>query len=251
MREDMFKVIVERPRLVHSNPYKRDGRKFRNQEDAPMRMGMQRGYGERKYFNENLAPLQRYLESQVNRPWDKVYSEIRAQIDSRSTVKQHVLQHLDHFVARHTFWREDENGGHVEVRDRGWGAEILPLSEARVKLYVHPKSGLLLRSKEWLTPNERYAHLRRKAEEDANLHQLNPLQQLRRIDGIWYLIDFAEIPGPQQLPDGTFENAIVWDVLQKRHCRRGQYDWYERYGKLYACGKRQLSARELKQHDLV
>lgn len=32
MREDMFKVIVERPRLVNSNGYSRDGRKFRNHE---------------------------------------------------------------------------------------------------------------------------------------------------------------------------------------------------------------------------
>lgn len=46
MREDMFKVIVERPRLVNSNGYSRDGRKFRNHEDAPGQLGMKRGYTE-------------------------------------------------------------------------------------------------------------------------------------------------------------------------------------------------------------
>ena len=40
MREDMFKVIVERPRLVNSNGYSRDGRKFRNDANAPGRLGM-------------------------------------------------------------------------------------------------------------------------------------------------------------------------------------------------------------------
>lgn len=88
MRNDMFKVIVERPRLVNSNGYSSDGRRYRNNEDAPAFLGMKRGYGRRKWLNENLAPLQRYLAKQVNRPWGKVYSEIRATIDGRSTVQQ-------------------------------------------------------------------------------------------------------------------------------------------------------------------
>ena len=53
-----FKVIVERPRLVNSNGYSRDGRKFRNDENTPGRLGMKRGYTRRpKWLNENLAPL--------------------------------------------------------------------------------------------------------------------------------------------------------------------------------------------------
>jgi hypothetical protein len=72
MRDDMFKVIVERPRRIHSNAYKGDGRAFRNREDGPSRLGMNKGYDDRKGLNENLAPLKRFLERQVNRPWDKV-----------------------------------------------------------------------------------------------------------------------------------------------------------------------------------
>ena len=44
MRDDMLKVIVERPRLVNSNGYSRDGRRRRNEEEAPMRLGMEYGY---------------------------------------------------------------------------------------------------------------------------------------------------------------------------------------------------------------
>jgi hypothetical protein len=69
MREDMFKVIVERPRLVNSNGYSRDGRRFRNREEVGSFLGMKRGYDSTKWLNENLAPLRRYLASQVNRPW--------------------------------------------------------------------------------------------------------------------------------------------------------------------------------------
>ncbi len=61
MREDMFKVIVERPRLLKSTVYCADGRNYRNQEDAPTRFGMKKGYGNTKWLNENLAPLQRFL----------------------------------------------------------------------------------------------------------------------------------------------------------------------------------------------
>src|SRR5438309_9686382 len=32
-----------------------------------------------KWLNENLAPLRRYLESNVGRPWSKVYAEIRSE----------------------------------------------------------------------------------------------------------------------------------------------------------------------------
>ena len=80
MRDDMFKVIVERPRRIHSNAYKGDGRAFRNREDGPSRLGMNKGYNDRKGLNENLAPLKRFLERQVNRPWGKVYKGIRAAI---------------------------------------------------------------------------------------------------------------------------------------------------------------------------
>lgn len=74
MREDMYKVIVERPRRGGS--YSRDGRRFRASEDAPTKVGMRKGYGSLKYLNENLAPLRRYLERQAGRPWNLVFSDV-------------------------------------------------------------------------------------------------------------------------------------------------------------------------------
>jgi hypothetical protein len=57
MREDMFKVIVERPRLVNGIGYSRDGRKFRNDENAAASFSMKRGYSQwPKGLNENRAP---------------------------------------------------------------------------------------------------------------------------------------------------------------------------------------------------
>ena len=59
--------------------------------------------GGTKNLNEHLGPLRRYLDSQVGRPWDKVFSEICPHIDrtrpsrttsattSRSTSAAHVI----------------------------------------------------------------------------------------------------------------------------------------------------------------
>jgi hypothetical protein len=55
--------------------------------------------GSAKELNENLSPLRRYLERQVGRPWNKVYSEIAEHLRPDNVVQQHVRDHLRNFVA--------------------------------------------------------------------------------------------------------------------------------------------------------
>jgi hypothetical protein len=137
----MAKVIVERPRFLDTNP--RKGR-ARHWDDLPSRQGMRRAHVERgcaKNFNENLKPLRRYLERQVGRPWDKVYSEIAARLRVSSTVQQHVRDHLRDFVALHPrrrCWRVVLPGGRREVRSFLW----------HEPLYVDPATGLLKRTRD-------------------------------------------------------------------------------------------------------
>src|SRR5262245_14992574 len=80
VRHDMAKVIVERPRhRSHWNKPKGYRRQLRRQlGDGPAtREGMKRLWkGGTKMLNEHLGPLRRYLDSQVGRPWDKVFAEI-------------------------------------------------------------------------------------------------------------------------------------------------------------------------------
>ena len=52
-------------------------------------------------LNEHLGPLRRYLDSQVGRPWDKVFSEICAHIDRSSAVQDHVRDHVEDYVTVH------------------------------------------------------------------------------------------------------------------------------------------------------
>lgn len=265
MREDMAKVIVERPRLVRSNPIKYDGRIYRNSDDTPNRMGMQRGYANRKSFNENLAPLRRFLESQVNRPWNKVYAEIRAQIDGRSTVQQHILQHLEQFVEIHTKW--DEERQLILVHHRSWRSVPLDLRDSSVELYVDPRSGLLLKNRHY----QSYAtkQKRRKAEaKKAELEIRRVLSQnivLRKIDGIWYRVELADLPPMRQAynPDGSichgyFVADNVWDVVCgawvsriKSHASNHKHGCEKcETGQRYAVKKQQLNSKEIKDLKL-
>jgi hypothetical protein len=246
MREDMFKVIVERPRLVNSNGYSREGRKFRNDENAPGRLGMKRGYTQRpKRLNENLAPLKRYLEQQVDRPWDKVYSEIRATIDARSTVKQHILQHIKDFVAIDTHWVETPDGGKVVVRGR-WPCDDALLEDVDIELFVHPKTGILLRNRRFVSWDRRVKEQRamKTARECVDRRDIDAQHQLRRIDGIWYEVTLGLLPAPR-VQGNEIVHDSCWDAVRKEWVSR-QHGAADRY----AVSKRQLGAKELKKYAL-
>jgi hypothetical protein len=103
MREDMYKVIVERERRWKATD--EVAARLRRDFDGPMRLGTRMGYG-RPSLNENLNPLRRYLHAQIGRPWNKVFSEICAHIDRRNTVQKHIHQHIRDFIATDVAVRE-------------------------------------------------------------------------------------------------------------------------------------------------
>jgi hypothetical protein len=143
MREDMFKVIVERPRLGRSMRKMNRMRSKEAGENQPSKIGVRRQRGHNrtrtKHLNENLAPLKRYLGKQVGRPWNKVYSDICANLSPGNVVQQHVLEHLGDFVLQPVIGR---NGEWV------WGNRFWMRFEPRPgQMYVHPRDGLLKRWK--------------------------------------------------------------------------------------------------------
>jgi hypothetical protein len=182
MRSDMFEVIIERPRIHHSRGEGKGRRRemLRHDPDAargkePMRLGL----GHRS-LNENLAPLQRFLQRRVGRRWDDVYSEICAELEPSSTVQKHVLDHLRDFVMTRTYLRdgkvygEGRFGGPYAVEERnGW----------RHQFYVCPTTGRLMAVA--------YKRWRRHGEKVDEVRKLDPLRVLRREDGVWYLVRYA------------------------------------------------------------
>ena len=143
MREDMFKVIVERPRHGRKHAAKSKARydKLTGRKHVTGRRQVLEHSGYTKSLNENLAPLKRYLHKQVGRPWDKVYSEICRSLDTGSTVKQHVRDHLGDFILVKV--TVDRDGGFMAANH--WGRPLAP-EQWWVDLYVDPRDGLIKRT---------------------------------------------------------------------------------------------------------
>lgn len=142
MRSDMFKVIVERPRWGHS--WAESPKLKKGKDKGFKQIGLKRHVAtcarSRKALNENLAPLIRYLRAQRGRRWDDVFSDICAGLDTKSTVKQHVRDHIDDIVmrdistGRHGEWmHEGRQIFHLEA----WQWRRWPL------FYVDPDDGIL------------------------------------------------------------------------------------------------------------
>ena len=107
----------------------------RDLETQPNKQGMKYLLAETKSLNENLAPLRRYLTSQVGRPWSKVYSEISANLKATNAVQQHVRDHLKDYVAV----KASVNKAGESMVDSRW--------QRAYRFYVDPHDGILKRTK--------------------------------------------------------------------------------------------------------
>lgn len=139
MREDMHELLVERPRGGRRIRHTRHGLNALRPdqlEALPKRSSTGRDGPKTKWLNENLAPLHRYLERQLGRPWNTVYGEIRARLRFDNPIQLHVLQHLRMDVELHV----DIVDGVPHRRESG-----VPLRGNWHSFYVCPNTGLLRR----------------------------------------------------------------------------------------------------------
>ncbi len=235
MRDDMFEVIIERPR--HKSRA-RFPRKLRRRDAAdtrhdPERLGFVSGlHMTDKSLSENLSPLRRYLERQVNRPWDKVWSEISAKLKPDSTVQQHVRDHVQDFVAIKTFVKD----GVV------WAAgdhRVFGRPHLLKELFVDPRSNLLRRNKYYQTRRQYQAA---KAEERAKrMREISPTVQIHRFGkhGWWEVVI-----APTRFSRYNIKNNGVDVVYRSGFSSLSPSELYGREG-VYAIAKRQLSKGEI------
>jgi hypothetical protein len=237
MRPDMAKVIVERPRIgsrIRGTPKGYCRAIQRMADDGPPRCeGMKRRHKHNiKYLSEHLGPLRRYLDAQVGRPWDKVFSEICAHIDRSSAVQDHVRDHVADYVVTHVVLIDGvacSGDG-----DRNYG---VPLSRIRWgSWYVCPRTGILRRIK---TP-VRSRRSVPKPDNRPRFVRVSDTLQCRLIDGAWHLLSLKRLP---LVREGRAERDVFLDreiatidfAMARKH-----------YGAdVYAAGKRRLARREL------
>jgi hypothetical protein len=134
----MFRIIIERPRrgAGHAPAVKLKRDRTDRKQVSPRRHALECA-AYTKSLNENLAPLVRFFRRRVGRRWDDVFSEICTQLDTGSTVKMHVRQHLRDFVLIVSHGRRGELlwEGHAVRPDRYYGG--------RSEYYVDPDDGIL------------------------------------------------------------------------------------------------------------
>lgn len=243
MRKDMSKVIVERPRSGRAAAGLRPGRTraLTDDDGEPIKAKGARepkGREQRtKGLNETLNPLKRYLDSNVGRPWNKVYSEISEHLKPTSTVQQHVRDHLEDFVAIKTRMK----AGQVMVTPRFGGERAL--AEHHSLYYVHPRTGIVRKNEHYQRWGARWraARLKEEAELAKRMRVVDDKTQLHLFnDGAWWEVKLAKIPAGRPYEDV---------VHRAKLSRAGGERLYGRPG-IYARDKRQLSKAEMKRLGL-
>ena len=147
MRDDMAKVVTERPRRGHGNKSKKTtGPRIRRYDpdqeyDEPTRLPVARyrqyGY-DAKEFSDLINPLKRYLRSCTGRLWSKVHGELSQKLDRRGISGSHIWDHVRQEIAVDCYIGDD---GLAYTNHRMY---IGRTSERPiVGLYVNPKTGLI------------------------------------------------------------------------------------------------------------
>jgi hypothetical protein len=229
----MHKVVIERPRhgrgWAQSRP--RPKPPF---DESPQFESIKARHTRRKWFSDLLGPLKRWLQSQVGRPWNEVYSQACAVIKPDSIIRAHVKTHLLQFVERNTLMHE----GNVCVLDTGYLGKPVPvLASCRYRslFFVHPETGLLLPSPRL----SKRAWRARTPKPPTTIRWICRGVALQQIRGLWFECHFEVVP-----VDVRFR---AYDHALERVVTRGELT---RHDKAYClCTlKRQLSKRELRHY---
>jgi hypothetical protein len=222
MREDMAKVIVERPRGNRGWITKRPRSRWRTlpMDEWPLKESHKQEWREypMKFLNENLAPLRRFLRSHVGQPWNDVVSEMRERINLNSAVQLHIWQHVKDYVCVDPI----ERNGKL-VNKRGFALDGY--------FYVDPATGIL--------KDVPVVRRRRKNTGPKPYIRIDRWTICRKLDGLWFLISLKPLP---------WDNLDrTWDAVFKSHCNKISRETFrEFYGQYaYAASKRQLNKKEI------
>lgn len=222
MRPDMDKVLVLRGRLGGDRDYHKRNRSKVKQllheekyDDVVSHEAMKPkvSWDDLKELNENLNPLEHFLEKSVGRKWDDVYSEIRKRVNANSAVQYHILQHLEHMVEKHAL--EATDGTLFTIG--GWWSRNNELHDGT--LYVCPDTGILKRYKR-----------KEKVEKKEEIVRYNfvddETKTLEKIDGIWYYCEYGYSDHGWYDNDGTYHPYRSYGIVKKEQLSKKELQEY-------------------------
>lgn len=256
MRKDMAKILVERPRVGGNGGNSNEPKGYKKKLERALRndgesldsfesTSRHRKYGwDAKEFNENLAPLHRFLHTKIGCHWNEVWSEICENLRVDSVVQSHVRDHVGFDVELNVVMINGEP--YQATRD----------GKIYSRFYVNPDTGILCEN------TQRKYHYRNRKQLPQFVPGKDEWHQYRLIDNIWYEIKLAPLPETKMFPDRydrlnydcRWMNTVK-DVLLTRSRFYGfgasHTDCRRTYGNnVYAVNKRQLNSREIKKLKL-
>ncbi|MEM9539299.1 MAG: hypothetical protein AAGA60_07280 [Cyanobacteria bacterium P01_E01_bin.42] len=228
------RIVIERPRgglrvsCKKVKGYRKELRRITREarEEGLLKpFVMKQKYWKTRYFSDHLAPLIRWLRSQVGQPWNCVYSELCYQLDTSTLSGQHILSHVWDIVERDARiidgipYHKTACSGRLQRLDIGhW--------RWREYLYIHPETGILCLAKRPSQKPKKKRNDRLECDRD---------RQYRKIDGIWYLVSFKNTP----LRYKPFDILLHQKISDRRAIQE--------YGKkVYAFHKRHCTKKEIK-----
>jgi hypothetical protein len=276
MREDMDRVIIERPRARggarRPKGERKELRRQLSQEDTPVKKKQplrDRWLGQlcRKEFTDLLGPLKNYAQSVVGRKWDDVHSEVCKVLSPRSMMAKHAADHLwDFIIPPEKVIISPDGKAYEKSNYRGRFMDDLPGFRIGInKTYVDPRDGVIKRG--WARYNNKPCKPKYQTVNVGGRH-------FRKWEGIWYEVFMAEIPacarnytpsrteelryglrifrpGFNSLIPGLVVDILLGDLAvlgAEKHVLerlRGSYGVEK-----YAYGRKQINSRQIRQLGL-
>lgn len=249
MKKHFGKCVIERPRSGSSNPGRKarsfgeivnteDGTDYFGETKLPMNMnGRAHGY-DSKNFTDVLGPLNGFLRSCRNRPWDDVYSEIKKTLGKSPWSVQHIVK--DHLDVEKP-WRGTDGRLYTWGRYSSGPIEIGRYRPDR-EFYVEPETGILRDGVFYREQDKRYKRTPPKPEAPLEKITLATGEKYEKINGIWYLIEEIKRSVRRE------RHPYHWIKAEKRACTGcsevQNVVWYEE--QIDSLKHHQLNKKELK-----
>jgi hypothetical protein len=246
MRNDMGRVIIERPRRNSSAPsakarwYGRivsdaDGFDYDGLTRLPS-SSKQNSYFPKlgdKSFTDVLGPFERFLASSAGRPWNEVYSDIARILGSAGWGVRHILTaHLD--VAVYTYRDPDGRIWHCDNR----GPEIVDGSYW-TRFYVEPESGILRKHPDAYKRAWRPTDSRTTA--DLGMVPLDDGRWAVQIQGLWFFGVYGAAPAAERSRYSRYGREYIQYESAEWPDRPGRNDAeILRFRKLKSCSKKEI-----------
>lgn len=262
MREDMAKVVTERPRcrggLKAPKGYYKKLESI-PAEDQPKREKIRQkwieGY-EGKEFTDVLGPLRGYVHSIIGKPFDKVFSDIKKTLPGDNMSVRHVLGHLWDMLIRNVAIDEQGRPCDADLSYR-YSDLVLEYEHRGVIAYVDPRDGIIKRA-------PTYKRAAYKEEPKPYVWKGDKLYYL--INDVWYEIEVGTYSVIKSRLSNRYSHYFSYatelkgfngywsyDVVFKRYVSVLQeWELSKAYGKtgVYAANKRQLNKQEIKRLGL-